>query len=90
MYVCYVSVDMGKLWSEATKRKHIEVAPTKEVLSLRFYSAQRRLNLLRRKACRLYQSPEMVEVVVKLETAIDKKYLTIRKDRKTTADVGKS
>nr|XP_045613042.1 abnormal spindle-like microcephaly-associated protein homolog isoform X2 [Procambarus clarkii] len=81
-------VDMGQLWSEATKSKRVEVAPTKEVMSLRSYSARRRLNRLRRKACRLYQSDEMVEVVMNLETAIDKKYLMIRKDRLTHADIG--
>ncbi|KAG7164725.1 Abnormal spindle-like microcephaly-associated protein-like, partial [Homarus americanus] len=80
-------VDMGKLWSEATKSKYIKVAPTKEVMSLRAYTARRRLNRLRRKACQFYQSPEVVEVVMKLETAIDKKILVIRKDRMTHADV---
>lgn len=82
-------VDMGKLWSEATRTSGIEVAPTKEVMSLRAYTARRRLNRLRRKACKFYQSPEVVEVVAKLETAIDKKLLAIRKDRLTHADLGK-
>ncbi|ROT66000.1 hypothetical protein C7M84_016007 [Penaeus vannamei] len=81
-------VDMGKLWSEATRTSRIEVAPTKEVMSLRAYTARRRLNRLRRKACKFYQSPEVVEVVAKLETAIDKKLLAIRKDRLTHADLG--
>ncbi|XP_047489293.1 LOW QUALITY PROTEIN: abnormal spindle-like microcephaly-associated protein homolog [Penaeus chinensis] len=81
-------VDMGKLWSEATKSSRIEVAPTKEVMSLRAYTARRRLNRLRRKACKFYQSPEVVGVVAKLETAVDKKLLAIRKDRLTHADLG--
>ncbi|XP_042887717.1 abnormal spindle-like microcephaly-associated protein homolog isoform X1 [Penaeus japonicus] len=81
-------VDMGKLWSEATRSSRMEAAPTKEVMSLRAYTARRRLNRLRRKACKFYQSPEVVEVVAKLETAIDKKLLIIRKDRLTHADLG--
>lgn len=80
---------MGKLWTEAQRSKCIPVAPTKEVMSLRAYTARRRLNCLRRKACRFFQSPRMVDVVVKLEKAIDKKHLVIRKDRMSHVDVGK-
>lgn len=81
-------MDLGKLWSEAVKGKGIRAAPTKEDLSLRAYSARCRLNTLRRKACRFYQRPEFVTVVAKLETAIDRGYLSIRKDRMTHADLG--
>ncbi|CAL4253033.1 unnamed protein product, partial [Meganyctiphanes norvegica] len=82
-------VDMGKLWSEATKRSRVENAPTKEVMSLRAYTAVRRLNRLRQRACRLFQSQRFVEIVAKLETAIEKKLITIRTDRQTHIDVGK-
>ncbi|CAL4086291.1 unnamed protein product, partial [Meganyctiphanes norvegica] len=81
-------VDMGKLWSEATKRSRVENAPTKEVMSLRAYTAVRRLNRLRQRACRLFQSQRFVEIVAKLETAIEKKLITIRTDRQTHIDVG--
>ena len=81
-------MDLGKLWSEAVKSRGIPAAPTKEALSLRAYSARCRLNRLRRKACRFYQRPECVAVVARLETAIDRGYLAIRKDRLTHADLG--
>ncbi|XP_064085412.1 abnormal spindle-like microcephaly-associated protein homolog [Macrobrachium nipponense] len=80
-------VDMGKLWTEATKRIQVQQAPTKEVLSLRAYSVARRLNRLRRKACRLFQSDKIVETVFKLEVAIDKKLIRIRDDRMSHADM---
>ncbi|XP_064086058.1 LOW QUALITY PROTEIN: abnormal spindle-like microcephaly-associated protein homolog [Macrobrachium nipponense] len=80
-------VDMGKLWTEATKRIQVQQAPTKEVLSLRAYTVARRLNRLRRKACRLFQSDKIVETVFKLEVAIDKKLIRIRDDRMSHADM---
>ncbi|XP_068203095.1 abnormal spindle-like microcephaly-associated protein homolog [Palaemon carinicauda] len=80
-------VDMGKLWTEATKRTQIPQAPTKEVLSLRAYSVTRRLNRLRRKACQLFQSDKIVETVFKLEVAIDKKLISIRDDRMSHIDM---
>ncbi|KAK3864993.1 hypothetical protein Pcinc_029350 [Petrolisthes cinctipes] len=82
------TVDMGKLWSEASRTQGPQAAPTKEVMSLRAYSARRRLNRLRRQACRFYQTKEFGEVVVKLERAIDKHHLAIRKDRLTHVDLG--
>ncbi|KAK4314215.1 hypothetical protein Pmani_014496 [Petrolisthes manimaculis] len=82
------TVDMGKLWSEASRTQGPQAAPTKEVMSLRAYSARRRLNRLRRQACRFYQTKEFGEVVVKLERAIDKHNLAIRKDRLTHVDLG--
>lgn len=81
-------MDLGKLWSEAVKRKGIPAAPTKEALSLRAYSARCRLNHLRRKACVFFQREESIKVLARLETAIDKGYLTIREDRLTHADLG--
>ncbi|KAK3877851.1 hypothetical protein Pcinc_017476 [Petrolisthes cinctipes] len=82
------TVGVGKLWSEASRTQGPQAAPTKEVMSLRAYSARRRLNRLRRQACRFYQTKEFGEVVVKLERAIDKHNLAIRKDRLTHVDLG--
>lgn len=79
---------MRKLWSEASRTQGPPAAPTKEVMSLRAYSARRRLNRLRRQACRFYQTRNFGEVMVKLEEAVDKYQLSIRKDRLTHVDLG--
>ena len=72
---------------EATKNK-VKLAPTKEVLSMRDYSARRRLNQLRRSACHLFQSKEVVPIIQKLEAEIESLRLVIRKDKMVHADLG--
>ncbi|XP_013394208.1 abnormal spindle-like microcephaly-associated protein homolog [Lingula anatina] len=74
--LCVTSVTVNKL------------APTKEVLSLRAYSARRRLNRLRRTACLLFQSEAFVMGVRKIEAEIETGHLAVRKDRKLHADLG--
>lgn len=81
-----VVVDAGTLCLEATRS--VKLAPTKEVLSIRAYSARRRLNQLRRSACNLFQKKEIVRVVQKLEAEIESLRLVIRKDKKVHADLG--
>merc|ERR1712209_335978 len=63
-------------------------APTREVLSLRAYTARREMNRLRRNACKLWQSSHVASVVTRLELEIDKLRLVIRKDRNFNRDVG--
>ncbi|XP_067661837.1 abnormal spindle-like microcephaly-associated protein homolog [Haliotis asinina] len=64
------------------------LAPSKEVLSIRAYTARRRLNRLRRAACQLYQSEKSVNVIMKLEYEVEKKRISVRKDRMVHADIG--
>ncbi|CAI5776569.1 spindle-like microcephaly-associated [Podarcis lilfordi] len=63
-------------------------APTKEEVSLRAYTARCKLNKLRRSACRLFTSNEMVKAIKRLEIEIESKHLLIRKDRHLWKDIG--
>lgn len=65
-----------------------KLAPTKEALSFKEYSAGRKLNGLRRSACKLFQSAPVVTVVQKVEVEVESQRLMIRKDRKVHADLG--
>ena len=82
------AVDVAKLWSQCTKDVRVPRAPTREVLSLRAYTARREMNRLRRNACKLWQSSQVASVVSRLELEIDKLRLVIRKDRNFNRDVG--
>lgn len=84
----YFSVDAGSLCVD-NNRNNVKLAPTREVLSFRAYSQHRRLNQLRRAACKLFQSQEVVHVVQKVEVEVESDRLYIRKDRKVHADLGK-
>ena len=79
---------MGSLFIDGNKDGTGKRAPTKEVLSFRAYAARRRLNRLRRAACRLYQSEELISVILKIEAEVDKLGLAVRKDRMLHADIG--
>ncbi|XP_018014073.1 abnormal spindle-like microcephaly-associated protein homolog [Hyalella azteca] len=81
-------VEIKGLWAAAVKSGNELRAPTKEVLSLKAYTARGRLNRLRRAACRLYEQPSISQVIAKLEVAIDKKLIIMRKDRQIHMDVG--
>lgn len=59
-----------------------QLAPSKEMLSLHEYTARRRLNQLRSKACRLLQSEAFTRVYHKLEVEIECGRLAVRPDRK--------
>ena len=67
----------------------LRVAPSKEVLSYRAYTAHRRLNRLRRGACRLYESDAIARVVIRLEREVEHGRIAVRSDKKVHADVGK-
>ncbi|XP_061184440.1 abnormal spindle-like microcephaly-associated protein homolog [Saccostrea echinata] len=79
-------VDASKL--DFYKTGPHKLAPTKEALSFREYSASRKLNGLRRSACKLFQSETVTMVVRKLEMEVESRRLMIRKDRKIHADLG--
>ncbi|XP_069897534.1 abnormal spindle-like microcephaly-associated protein [Dipodomys merriami] len=63
-------------------------APTKEEVSLRAYTARCRLNRLRRMACCLFTSENMVKAIKRLEIEIEAGRLLVRKDRHLWKDVG--
>ncbi|XP_075844260.1 abnormal spindle-like microcephaly-associated protein [Microtus pennsylvanicus] len=63
-------------------------APTKDEVSLRAYTASRRMNRLRRSACSLFTSENMVKAIKKLEIEIEVGRLLVRKDRHLWKDIG--
>ncbi|XP_046339131.2 abnormal spindle-like microcephaly-associated protein homolog isoform X2 [Haliotis rufescens] len=81
-----IRVDAGTLNTDI--KTSACLAPTKEVLSIRAYTARRRLNRLRRAACQLYQSEKTVSVILKLEYEVEKKRISVRRDRMVHADIG--
>jgi len=81
-------VDVAKLWSQCSKDVKVPRAPTREVMSMRAYTARREMNRLRRAACKIWQSREVAAVIGKVEFEIEKLRLIIRKDRNITKDVG--
>ena len=85
----FLSVDAGKLSIDVAKG-NTKLAPTNEVLSFRAYAAHRKLNRLRKSACRLFQSEEVIRVVQKLEAEVESRRLRVRKDKMVHADLGKS
>ena len=65
------------------------VAPSREALSFRAYSARRQMARLRRSACLLYQSEPLAHIICKLEREIEKGHLAIRLEKHIEADLGK-
>ncbi|NXY71348.1 ASPM protein, partial [Glareola pratincola] len=63
-------------------------APTKDEASLKAYTAHRKLNKLRREACRLFTSETMVKAIKKLEVEIETRRLLVRRDRHLWKDIG--
>ncbi|NWX99142.1 ASPM protein, partial [Nothoprocta ornata] len=76
------------LGAEHHHKTSVPKAPTKDEVSLKAYTAQRRLNKLRRAACRLFTSEKMVKAIKKLEVEIESRRLLVRKDRHLWKDVG--
>lgn len=73
---------------ESHHKQSVPRAPTKEEVSLRAYTARRRLNHLRHAACRLFTSENMVKAIKKLEGEIAARRLAVRRDRHLWKDVG--
>jgi abnormal spindle-like microcephaly-associated protein len=55
---------------------------------MRAYTARREINRLRRRACTLWQTPGVAQVITRVEVEIERKALIIRKDRSINKDVG--
>ena len=66
------------------------LAPTKEVLSFRAYTAKRRMARLRRSACLLYESQPLALVARTIESEVERNRLCIRPDKHFPQDLGKS
>ncbi|XP_043425020.1 abnormal spindle-like microcephaly-associated protein isoform X4 [Prionailurus bengalensis] len=73
---------------ESQHKISVARAPTKDEMSLRAYTARCRLNRLRRAACRLFTSENMVKAIKKLEIEIEARRLIVRKDRHLWKDLG--
>ncbi|XP_059677650.1 abnormal spindle-like microcephaly-associated protein [Gavia stellata] len=76
------------LGEENHHKTSVPKAPTKDEASLKAYTARRKLNKLRRDACRLFTSETMVKAIKKLEVEIETKRLLVRRDRHLWKDVG--
>ncbi|KAM9824658.1 abnormal spindle-like microcephaly-associated protein [Neosynchiropus ocellatus] len=73
----------------ASEKVSVVRAPTKEEVSFSMYTAHRRLNRLRRAACRLFTSDAMVKAIRKLELEVEAGRLVVRRDRPVWRDIGK-
>ncbi|KAM9283802.1 abnormal spindle-like microcephaly-associated protein [Morus bassanus] len=76
------------LGEENHHKTSVPKAPTKDEASLKAYTAHRKLNKLRRDACRLFTSETMVKAIKKLEVEIETRRLLVRGDRHLWKDVG--
>ncbi|XP_075013101.1 abnormal spindle-like microcephaly-associated protein [Calonectris borealis] len=76
------------LGEENHHKTSVPKAPTKDEASLKAYTANRKLNKLRRDACRLFTSETMVKAIKKLEVEIETRRLLVRRDRHLWKDVG--
>ncbi|NWI45167.1 ASPM protein, partial [Picathartes gymnocephalus] len=76
------------LGEENHHKMSLPKAPTKDEASLKAYTARRKLNKLRREACRLFTSETMVKAIQKLEVEIETRRLLVRRDRHLWKDIG--
>ncbi|XP_063263770.1 abnormal spindle-like microcephaly-associated protein [Prinia subflava] len=76
------------LGEENHHKRSLAKAPTKDEASLKAYTARRRLNRLRREACRLFTSAAMVRAIQRLEGEIESRRLLVRRDRHLWKDIG--
>ncbi|NXG70418.1 ASPM protein, partial [Baryphthengus martii] len=76
------------LGEENHHKTSVPKAPTKDEASLKAYTAHRKLNKLRRDACRLFTSETMVKAIKKLEVEVEARRLLVRRDRHLWKDVG--
>ncbi|NXX69982.1 ASPM protein, partial [Spizella passerina] len=76
------------LGEETHHKRSLPKAPTKDEASLKAYTARRRLNRLRREACRLFTCETMVRAIQRLEGEIESRRLLVRRDRHLWKDIG--
>ena len=71
-----------------SREEHL--APTKEELSLRAYTARRKMSRVRRSACLLFQSQPFAIVAKTIESEVEMCRLAIRSDKHLHQDLGKN
>uniref|UniRef100_A0A8C3ND75 Uncharacterized protein n=1 Tax=Geospiza parvula TaxID=87175 RepID=A0A8C3ND75_GEOPR len=76
------------LGEENHHKRSLPKAPTKDEASLKAYTARRKLNRLRREACRLFTCETMVRAIQRLEGEIESRRLLVRRDRHLWKDIG--
>ncbi|NXK98538.1 ASPM protein, partial [Formicarius rufipectus] len=76
------------LGEENRHKMSLHKAPTKDEASLKAYTAHRKLNKLRREACRLFTSEAMIKAIKKLEVEVETRRLLVRRDRHLWKDIG--
>ncbi|XP_054141813.1 abnormal spindle-like microcephaly-associated protein [Melozone crissalis] len=76
------------LGEETHHKRSLPKAPTKDEASLKAYTARRKLNRLRREACRLFTCETMVRAIQRLEGEIESRRLLVRRDRHLWKDIG--
>ncbi|NXF18435.1 ASPM protein, partial [Rhodinocichla rosea] len=76
------------LGEENHHKRSLPKAPTKDEASLKAYTARRKLNRLRREACRLFTCETMVRAIQRLEGEIESRRLRVRRDRHLWKDIG--
>ncbi|NWZ93448.1 ASPM protein, partial [Nesospiza acunhae] len=76
------------LGEENHHKRSFPKAPTKDEASLKAYTARRKLNRLRREACRLFTCETMVRAIQRLEGEIESRRLLVRRDRHLWKDIG--
>ncbi|XP_041471863.1 LOW QUALITY PROTEIN: abnormal spindle-like microcephaly-associated protein homolog [Lytechinus variegatus] len=81
-----VKIDAHLLCLEGASK--VGPAPSREDISLRAYTARRRLNRLRRGACIVFQSEPVIRVMMKVEAEVEKGRIVIREDKMLHADLG--
>eukprot|EP00057_Strongylocentrotus_purpuratus_P032518 XP_787918.3 PREDICTED: abnormal spindle-like microcephaly-associated protein homolog isoform X1 [Strongylocentrotus purpuratus] len=81
-----VKIDAHLLCLEGASK--VGPAPSREDISLRAYTARRRLNRLRRGACMVFQSEPVIRVMQKLEAEVEKGRIVVRSDKMLHADLG--
>ncbi|CAG4980178.1 unnamed protein product [Colias eurytheme] len=79
-------IDVGKAWIE-NRNKEVPTAPTREKVCNAYHNSHR-LESLRKSARTLLKTPEISQVLLKLNAQIDKKLIAIRDDRNLHLDIG--
>ncbi|ESO10779.1 hypothetical protein HELRODRAFT_190172 [Helobdella robusta] len=79
---------LSKGQGQTTTKSSNSAATSKESLSNKIYSTERKFNKLRFGACRLYQSEAVVKVIERVEREVENGRLAIRSDRLVHIDFG--
>lgn len=81
-----LTIDIGRIWEESSRKMYVPDAPTKEMVSNR-YNTRAKLDSLRNRAIILFNSYDMFGVLSKLSNIIENNKLEIRRDKNIHADL---